>query len=109
MLIKVNVDLQASAEKRLTRSVRIFASETAWSLMEPYVPMRTGTLWQNVDILPEGVHYKQPYAHRMYDGEHLHFNKELHPLATAHWDDAMMSVKGDELAGAVTKYILKKG
>lgn len=112
--IKVDVDLQASAEKRLTRSVRIFASQTAYNLMEPYVPMRTGTLRQNVDILPEGVHYKQPYAHRMYEGVNFNFNRESSKgqdlsMVTAHWDDAMMRARGDDLAKAITDEIKRRG
>ena len=103
--IKINVDLKKAGESKLTKSVRMFAANDAFRLMSPYVPMQTGTLWQTVDISPGKVHYKMPYAERMYNGEGLNFCKEHHTLATAHWDRAMMAAKGDVLARDITRFI----
>ncbi|MGN1121982.1 MAG: minor capsid protein [Eubacteriales bacterium] len=103
--IKINVDLKKAGERKLTNSVRLFATADAFRLMSPYVPMQTGTLWQTVDISPGKIHYKMPYADRMYNGDGLHFSKEEHALATAHWDRAMMRDKGDVLARDVTRFL----
>ena len=76
--------------------------------MSPYVPMDTGMLDQTVDITPECVHNKVPYAHYQWDGENIHFRKDQHPLATSHWEKAMMVSKGDEFCKDITDYLRKK-
>lgn len=76
--------------------------------MSPFVPMDTGMLDQTVDITPECVHYRVPYAHRQWDGENFHFSKDEHPLATSHWEKAMMISKGDEFCEEITDYLRRK-
>lgn len=41
---------------------------TLYRYCDPYVPMQTGVLAQTVDITPESILYKSPYAHYMYEG-----------------------------------------
>lgn len=95
-----------------------------YKMMDPYVPFDTGTLAQNVEITDEHIRYKQPYAHYMYGGivygpnipivqngvvvgfysqpgikkiptgEYINYDKAHHPLATSHWDEAMMRTEG---------------
>ena len=117
---------------------RIFDDETMTYVhdslhifMSPFVPMDSGTLDQTVDIKPDCVHYKSPYAHFIWNGKvfvddrgstwarrseskhpinkDLDFSKDEHaPLATSHWEKAMMVSKGDELCKDITDYLRKK-
>lgn len=98
---------------------------------DPYVPMRSGDLSQTVNVSEEGVRYSQPYAHYQYVGEvygpnipikedgeivgwfsppgqkkhptgrKINYKTDYHPLATSHWDQAMMRDKGDEFKAEV--------
>lgn len=76
--------------------------------MSPYVPMETGMLDETVDITPKCVHYKVVYAHRQWDGKNFHFSKDQHPLATAHWEEAAMAAKKDDLCKDITDYLRRK-
>ena len=106
--------------------------------MEPYVPMQTGILAQSPTVDEHGVHYNQPYAHYQYEGlvygpnipitqdgvvigffskpgetkhptgEHLQYSKEMHPLATDHWDKAMMRDRGDEFCLEVQRILMRR-
>lgn len=71
---------------------------------DPYVPYETGRL-ANVNITKTGVSYNAPYARYQYEGINrytggpLHYNPPthpvFHPLATHHWDQAMLEAEGD--------------
>lgn len=117
---------------------RIFDDETMTYVhdrlhifMSPFVPMDSGMLDQTVDIKPDCVHYKSPYAHFIWNGKvfvddrgstwarrseskhpinkDLDFSKDEHaPLATSHWEKAMMVSKGDELCKDITDYLRRK-
>lgn len=106
--------------------------------MEPYVPMREGMLAHNIEVTPEHVRYASKYAHYQYTGivygpnipimqdgmivgwfsqpgitKHptgaaLTYNPELHPLATHHWDQAMLRDRKDELIADLTTQILRR-
>lgn len=106
--------------------------------MDPYVPMQSGTLAQSPRIDANGVHYNQPYAHYQYEGlvygpnipiirdgvvvgffsrpgepkhptgAHLEYSKEMHPLATDHWDKAMMRDRGDEFIQSVKEILTRR-
>ncbi len=106
-------------------------------LMEPYVPAtQEEMLAQNVRVYTENdagiVHYQSNYAHYQYEGElyvssktgsswarkgeykipagkKLEYSKFPHPLATSHWDKAMMTVRGDDLTKAMQRYIDRGG
>lgn len=84
------------------------------------------------------ITYNSPYAHYQYEGEvygpnipifeedgetvsgwrspphktptgrKLEYRKVPHPLATSHWDKAMVVARGDELAKAYEKYLKGK-
>ena len=107
-------------------------------MCEPYVPMETGTLAQTTDITSEGVTYKKPYAHYQYEGQvygpnipiiedgvivgwfspprqkkhptgaSINYSKEVHPLASAHWDEAMYRDKKDEFDNAVQDILVRR-
>ena len=91
-----------------------------FKMMTPYVPFDTGTLSQDVEVTDKYVRYKQPYAHYMYEGvvygpnipiiqngtvvgffsrpgikksptgAMINYDQSHHPLATRHWDEAML-------------------
>ena len=104
---------------------------------DPYVPMDEGVLSQSIEIMPDYVHYTQPYAHYQYIGEvygpnipiiengvivgwfsppgkgskhptgrQISYNVEKHPLATDHWDKAMMRDRGDEFKKEIADLII---
>lgn len=70
-----------------------------------FVPMDTGTLDQTVNITSDYVEYKVPYAHYQYEGDNFNFSKEKHPLASAHWEKAMMQAKGEDFAKDIEDYL----
>ena len=95
-----------------------------------YVPMDSGMLDQTVDITPEYVHYKSPYAHFQWEGllfldergssyalpnhsKHgtstpLHHSTDHHPLATSHWEVAAMAAHRGDLCKDIEAYLRKK-
>lgn len=104
--------------------------------LDPYVPMDEGVLAQSVIIQPDKITYAQPYAHYMYEGvvyganipiiengmivgwfslpnvkkhptgDYIEYNTEKHPLATDHWDRAMMEDVGDDFLAGVKDLII---
>lgn len=83
------------------------------------------------------IEYNSPYAHYMYEGEvygpsypivkggvavgfwsppyktptgrSIHYNKFRHPLATSHWDRAMMTARARDVARSYEAYLLSRG
>lgn len=104
--------------------------------LEPYIPMDEGNLSHNVNITPEAVSYVSPYAHYQYEGvvygpnipiyengvivgwwskpnKHptgasLQYSTEKHPLATHHWETAMMKDKSSEFKSDIKDKILQE-
>ena len=101
-----------------------------------YVPMDSGMLDQNVDISPECVCYRSPYAHYQWMGEvygpnipiykdgvlegfispptkhptgkELHHSQDKHPLAISHWEVAAMAAHKGDLCRDIENYLRKK-
>lgn len=108
--IKVDIPNIPKLSKRIfSDDVRKYANTRLHAYCSPYVPMDTGMLDQTVDITPDYVHYKVPYAHKNWEGKGLKFSTDKHPLATSHWERAMAVAKGGQLAEDITAYIKKKG
>lgn len=99
---------QKTMQRILGDNIKVYANTRLHAYCDPYVPMDTGMLSQTVDITKDYVHYKVPYARRMYDGDGLNFSKDKHRLATAHWDKAMAVAKGQQLADDITAYIKRR-
>lgn len=101
------------------------------AFMSDYVPATEAeSLDQTVEISAECVHYKSPYAHFQWEGKvfvdergstyarrnaskhatdrDLHYSTDQHPLATAHWEKAMMAAKGDEFCKDIEAYLRRK-
>lgn len=76
-------------------------ADTSARYMNPYVPYRDSGLSSNyetgVDAISGFVRYDSPYAHYQYTGEDFTFTKDMHPLATHHWDKAMLITQRDQL------------
>lgn len=92
-----------------SEKIGLYMAQQAERLMAPYVPMDTGMLVDNTTVEPFKVTYNSTYAHHIYEGINLNFNKEKHPLATARWDRAMNIAKAGQLATEVTNFIKKNG
>lgn len=111
---------------------RLFLANEARRLMDPYVPADNLVLAGLVDTHVEGkkgiIEYLAPYAHYQYEGElyvssktgspwasagefkvptgrPLNHSKFRHPLATDHWDQAMLRARKGDLEKAMQKYI----
>lgn len=85
--------------------VGLFMAETCARYMDKYIPMDTGMLAQNYTTQPFEVTYNQLYAHKMFVGDGLNFNKEKHPLATARWDIACQNAKSNQIAREITEFV----
>lgn len=71
--------------------------------------MDSGVLSQTVEVNTEYVHYKSPYAHRLYVGNKMNFSKEKHVLATSHWDKAMITGHSGQFQREVQEIIDRVG
>lgn len=91
----------------------VFLASEARRLMNPYVPMDTGALADTVDTYVENgtgkVHYRQPYARRLFFGEGYNFSMEKHPKAAARWDEAMLRDRKADLVRAVQNFVRRQG
>lgn len=105
---KVNLNVNEAFERLFSRDVLYYANSRLQAYADPYVPMATGMLAQDVTITEDAVTYNQKYAHRQYNGTDFNFSKDLHPLATAKWDRAMAAAKGQQLADDIKTYIERK-
>ena len=86
------------------------AAETWHKLYTPFVPMDTGNLYSNVAFSAEGdsgvITHKAEYSPYVYQGDHMNFRRDKHPLASAHWNEAAISAgKRDELAAEVQNWL----
>lgn len=70
----------------LTQINQLFA-ET----IDPWTPFLTGALHSDITVGPDGVTYNVPYAADKYYG--IVYHKEVHPLATDHWDQVAMETE----------------
>lgn len=109
---------------------QLFLANEAKKLMEPYVPAMNLVLTRNVRVYVENgkgiVHYQSPYARYQHEGKvmvskrpgvkgsakkvlqpekSLDYTKFRHPLATSHWDKAMMAARRDDLVKAMQNYV----
>jgi len=92
--------------------------------MFPYIPFVTGTLASTSDIAIERspdaamveaiegidqiIHFKAPYAERMYYGDGFNFTKDQHPQAQARWAEVAADLYGEELSRELTEFIKRE-
>ena len=103
--IKTNIDT-AKLERSVKKDNRfwLFAASEWHRLYQPYVPFRTGTLANQVNLSPGQITHTAPYAKKCYDGS-FNFRKDKHPLACAKWDVAAMPEQLPKLTRALQTYI----
>ena len=91
----------------------LFAANEARTLMNDFVPMKTGALADSVQtFVEEGrgvVNYTQNYAAVCYYGDNRNFSRDRHEKASAYWDRAMISANKGVLTGKVNDYIKNRG
>lgn len=91
---EVKVDERAIADKleALLDPVTMTQIQSAFAdVIAPYTPFLTGKLMNTSVVSDKGVTYIVPYAREKYYGE-VYF-KEIHPLATSHWDEVAMETQ----------------
>lgn len=85
-----------------------FAAQEWKRLIDPYTPRDTGLLESSADILPFRIHYRQPYARKMYFGRNFKFRR-VNPYSTFEWDKAAAKAgQKDKLCRTLTN-ALKHG
>lgn len=52
--------------------------------------------------------FSPPGQRKQPTGRELTYSKELHPLATDHWDQAAMRARGDDLTEEIARYIVRR-
>lgn len=116
---------------------RLYLANTCKRFMDKYVPFKMGVLSQNVRIYVRNqtgyIVYNSPYAHYQFEGilyvsskngsawasagEHkvkaqpersLEYSKARHPLATSHWDKAMMTARKADLTASYQRWLRRR-
>lgn len=130
MDFKWNRTPAAIAAERADDKAQLFLANEAKRLMDPYVPALNLILARNVRVYVENgkgiVHYQSSHAKYQYEGkamvskrpgvkrsakklkqpeQDLNYTKFRHPLATSHWDQAMMTARSDDLIKAMQGYL----
>ena len=105
--VKVNINKNL-AKQLVDDKARLFTHQTMYRLMFDFVPFVTGTLAESVKITSESVHFIQPYAARQNGGDGFNFSHEKHPLATSHWDQAMMASRGEKFHNTLENYLKRR-
>ena len=54
-------------------------------------------------------YFSPPGQPKQPTGRSLTYSKELHPMATDHWDQAAMAARRDDLLDDIANYIVKNG
>ena len=109
MHTKVSVNINQNAVKGkvdslLDESTMLRLQEALADTVDPWTPFLTGRLSGDITIGSDGVTYNVPYARKKYYGEVYH--KEVHPLATSHWDKVAMEQGAREILESKVKEIL---
>lgn len=128
--IKWNRSPQQIADRIFDDAAMTYAHTRLHAYCSDYVPMDSGMLDQTVDITPEYVHYKSPYAHFQWEGvvfvdergstyalpnhsKHptntpLHHSTDHHALATSHWEVAAMAAHKGDLCRDIEAYLRRR-
>lgn len=128
--IKWNRTPQQIANRIFDDAAMTYVHTRLHAYCSDYVPMDSGMLDQTVEITPEYVHYKSPYAHFQWEGlvfvdergstyalpnhsKHptntpLHHSTDHHPLATSHWEVAAMAAHKGDLCKDIETYLRRK-
>lgn len=110
--VKVNVDVTGiedmfealCQDQKLMLSVHNLLAKRC----DPYVPYLHGPLSRTVEITPEYIEYVQPYAHYQYHGVGFNHTLDVHPLASAEWDQAMLRDHREEFEEEVRQRLVRR-
>lgn len=100
----VNIDIDGHIRRARSGPFWVFAATEWHRLYQPFVPMRTGMLAQQVVITPGQIEHTAPYAHYIYDGN-FNFRKDQHPLASREWDKAAEPTQKPKLINAMQRFV----
>ena len=104
--VDVDIDANELANKiENSQSFWIFAAGEWHRLITPWYPYRTGKLMNDVTIEAKKIEYNVDYAKYVYEMEHANFNKSVHPLATAKWDEAARPSQESKLYDALQQVV----
>jgi len=105
IIVELGLDPDGEGMKWLTNTVA--------EHMDKYVPYDTGNL-SDYRIEDNNIVYNQLYAEYQWrgmreDGTHVinpdNRNRDHHPLATSHWDEAMKTAEMDDIVKEFQEYI----
>lgn len=108
---EVHIDSEELNDKLtslLTPEIMLELHNLFAKMCDPYVPFLEGPLSQTVEVKPEGNRYIQPYARYQYYGTNFKHTLDYHPLASARWDRAMMTDKGEEFLEQVKQILIRR-
>ena len=112
MPIEVNLNIPGIEKKLTSDPFGKFVALEWKRLIDPYTPRDTAALMgvtgQTVDIKPFELHYKVPYAERVYYGEDINF-QHINPYSTHHWDAAAEKAGQKDKLYRVINSALKSG
>lgn len=105
----VSIQLNSAAiagkvENLLDDATMVQLQEAFAEVIDPWTPFLTGRLSGDIVIDKDGVEYAVDYARNKYYG--FAYHKEVHPLATSHWDKVAMEQGGLEILESRVKEIL---
>ena len=125
MKANTTVNIQSIANMLLnTPNAQMAAAYELKRISDPYVPFMTGDLSGSAKVINNvsvaSLEYDVPYANYIYQGKVLagkkprhttgrliHYNKTMHPMATAEWDKAAINNNKGALERVVAEELVK--
>jgi hypothetical protein len=85
MNLRIDLNEPRIREKVTSDRFGLLVSKEWKRLIDPYTPRDTGTMQDEAVLNPWKIHYKVPYASRVYFGYDFTFQKK-NPYSTYEWD-----------------------
>lgn len=104
LTVESHIDIPKHLKKIQDDTFWTFSANEWHKLYTPYVPRRTGTLFQQVKITPGQIEHTVPYARRMYEGN-FNFRTDKHRLACKEWDKAAEPTQKSKLIETMQGYV----
>jgi hypothetical protein len=108
IVVVSNINVRKVVELVDNDKLWLFAANEWWRLYEPWVPMQSGTLYNQVTVTPGQIEHTVPYAHYQYNGKDFNFRTDKHALASAEWDQAAKPTQESKLISALQDFIDKE-
>ena len=100
----IDIDLQAWRDAVHSDDMWLFAAQQWYDLYAPWVPYRTGALYQVVEFYPGQINHMVSYAQKVYEGD-FNYRQDVHPFATRYWDLAAAETQLPLLIAALQGYV----